>query len=64
VLAIIITIRVRELKVPRSETFQALAPLASVFLSYALSFVCLGIYWSNHHHMPHKGSIYSSRCVG
>jgi uncharacterized membrane protein len=53
VLAIIITIMVLELKVPHGETFNDLAPLLPVFLSYVLSFVYLGIYWNNHHHMLH-----------
>jgi len=53
VLAIIITIMVLELKVPHGETFSDLAPLLPVFLSYVLSFVYLGIYWNNHHHMLH-----------
>ena len=51
VIAILITIMVLELKVPRGETVQALVPLIPVFLSYVLSFVYLGIYWNNHHHM-------------
>jgi uncharacterized membrane protein len=51
VIAILITIMVLELKVPRGASSAALAPLLPVFLSYALSFVFLGIYWSNHHHM-------------
>ncbi len=51
VIAIIITIMVLELKVPRGENFQALASLIPVFLSYVLSFVYVGIYWNNHHHM-------------
>jgi uncharacterized membrane protein len=51
VIAIIITIMVLELKVPRGENFQALAPLIPVFLSYVLSFLYIGIYWNNHHHM-------------
>jgi uncharacterized membrane protein len=51
VIAIIITIMVLELKVPRGENFQALAPLIPVSLSYVLSFVYVGIYWNNHHHM-------------
>ena len=51
VLAIIITIMVLELKVPVEATRDALAPLMPVFLTYALSFVYLGIYWNNHHHM-------------
>jgi len=51
VLAIIITIMVLELKAPHGEDFQALAPLLPVFLSYLLSFIYVGIYWNNHHHM-------------
>ena len=53
VLAIIITIMVLELKVPHGESFEALVPLLPVFLSYVLSFVYVGIYWNNHHHMLH-----------
>jgi TMEM175 potassium channel family protein len=53
VIAIIITIMVLELKVPHGETFQALVSLIPVFLNYVLSFVYLGIYWNNHHHMLH-----------
>ena len=53
VLAIIITIMVLELKVPHGETLESLLPLAPVFLSYVLSFVYVGIYWNNHHHMLH-----------
>ena len=56
VIAIIITIMVLELKVPRGENFQALAPLIPVFLSYVLSFVYVGIYWNNHHHMLHTSN--------
>ena len=51
VIAIIITIMVLELKVPHEATFTALAPLWPVLLSYVLSFVYVGIYWNNHHHM-------------
>jgi uncharacterized membrane protein len=51
VLAIIITIMVLELKVPRGSDFAALRPLLPVFLSYVLSFIYLGIYWNNHHHL-------------
>ncbi|MHB1092040.1 TMEM175 family protein [Thiobacillus sp.] len=51
VLAIIITIMVLELKVPHGEKLDALLPLVPVFLSYVLSFVYIGIYWNNHHHM-------------
>jgi len=53
VLAIIITIMVLELKVPHGESLSALAPLLPAFLSYVLSFVYVGIYWNNHHHMLH-----------
>ena len=53
VLAIIITIMVLELKVPHGAEWQELQPLFPVFLSYALSFVYIGIYWNNHHHMLH-----------
>lgn len=53
VLAIIITIMVLELKVPHDADLAALMPLLPVFLSYVLSFVYLGIYWNNHHHMLH-----------
>jgi uncharacterized membrane protein len=53
VIAIIITIMVLEMKVPHGESLDALLPLVPVFLSYALSFVYVGIYWNNHHHMLH-----------
>ena len=53
VIAIIITIMVLELKVPKGESINALAPLIPIFLSYVLSFVYVGIYWNNHHHMLH-----------
>ena len=53
VIAIIITIMVLEMKVPRGETLDALRPLLPVFLSYVLSFIYVGIYWNNHHHMLH-----------
>jgi uncharacterized membrane protein len=51
VIAIILTIMVLELKVPHGDTFEILKPLLPVFLAYVLSFVYLGIYWNNHHHM-------------
>ena len=51
VIAIIITIMVLELKVPHGADFTALSPLLPVFLSYLLSFVYVGIYWNNHHHL-------------
>jgi uncharacterized membrane protein len=53
VMAIIITIMVLELKVPHGADFSALRPLIPVLLSYVLSFIYLGIYWNNHHHMMH-----------
>ncbi|HEV7632240.1 MAG TPA: TMEM175 family protein [Steroidobacteraceae bacterium] len=53
VIAIIITIMVLELKVPHGESIDELAPLYPVFLSYVLSFLYVGIYWNNHHHMLH-----------
>jgi len=53
VIAIIITIMVLELKVPHGDTLGALLPLIPVLLSYLLSFVYVGIYWNNHHHMLH-----------
>ena len=53
VIAILITIMVLELKVPHGTDGNALRPLVPVFLTYVLSFVFLGIYWNNHHHMLH-----------
>jgi uncharacterized membrane protein len=53
VIAIIITIMVLEMKVPHGESMATLIPVIPVFLSYVLSFVYLGIYWNNHHHMLH-----------
>jgi len=53
VLAIIITIMVLELKVPHGTDLKELEPVLPVFLSYILSFIYVGIYWNNHHHMMH-----------
>jgi len=53
VIAILITIMVLELKVPHGTDWQALRPMLPTFLSYLLSFVFLGIYWNNHHHLLH-----------
>jgi uncharacterized membrane protein len=53
VIAIIITIMVLELQVPRGPDLAALRPMIPVFLSYALSFIFVGIYWNNHHHLLH-----------
>jgi uncharacterized membrane protein len=51
VIAIIMTIMVLELKIPHEATWQALHHLAPVFLSYVISFIMIGIYWNNHHHL-------------
>jgi uncharacterized membrane protein len=56
VIAIIITIMVLEMKVPHGDGLQDLQPLLPVFLSYVLSFVYVGIYWNNHHHMLHAST--------
>jgi len=56
VLAIIITIMVLELKVPHGGSLNELLPLLPVFLSYILSFVYVGIYWNNHHHLLHAST--------
>jgi len=53
VFAIIITIMVLELKVPHGDSLAALQPLLPVFFSYVLSFIYVGIYWNNHHHLLH-----------
>jgi uncharacterized membrane protein len=53
VMAILITIMVLELKIPHGDSLGALAGLLPVFLTYVLSFIYLGIYWNNHHHMLH-----------
>jgi uncharacterized membrane protein len=53
VLAIIITIMVLEIKVPHGDTLASLKPNLPIFLSYVLSFINIGIYWNNHHHMLH-----------
>ncbi len=53
VLAIIITIMVLEMKVPHGDTMEELKKLLPVFISYILSFIYIGIYWNNHHHLMH-----------
>jgi len=63
VIAIIITIMVLEMKVPHGDSLEALWPLWPVFLSYALSFVYVGIYWNNHHHMLHAAGKISGRVL-
>ena len=56
VIAIIITIMVLEMKVPHGDDLRALRPLLPVFLSYVLSFLYVGIYWNNHHHLLHAST--------
>src|SRR5215468_8453479 len=56
VIAIIITIMVLEMKVPHGDRVEDLVPLVPTFLSYVLSFVYVGIYWNNHHHMLHAAT--------
>jgi uncharacterized membrane protein len=65
VIAILITIMVLELRVPEHESadLHALVPLAPVFLAYVLSFVFLGIYWNNHHHMLHACTTINGRAM-
>jgi uncharacterized membrane protein len=63
VIAIIITVMVLELRVPHGADLAALRPLIPVFLSYVLSFVFLGIYWSNHHHLLHAISHVDGRVL-
>jgi uncharacterized membrane protein len=57
VMAIIITIMVLELKVPHGTTLATLTPLWPIFVSYVLSFIFVGIYWNNHHHMLHASRV-------
>src|SRR5215469_1019766 len=57
VIAIIITIMVLEMKVPHGDRVEDLAPVVPTFLSYVLSFVYVGIYWNNHHHMLHASTV-------
>jgi len=56
VVAIIITVMVLELKVPHEPTLEALRPVVPPLLTYALSFIYVGIYWNNHHHMLHAAT--------
>jgi uncharacterized membrane protein len=63
VLAIIITIMVLELKVPHGQDFSALRPLVPLLLSYLLSFVYVGIYWNNHHHLLHAAKRVDGRIM-
>jgi len=63
VLAIIITIMVLELKVPHEPNWHALMELSNVFLSYLMSFVFVGIYWGNHHHLMHTVHHVNSKII-
>jgi uncharacterized membrane protein len=63
VIAIIMTIMVLELRVPHETDLHALRPLLPVFLSYVLSFIFLGIYWNNHHHMLHLAGRVNGRVM-
>src|SRR3989440_10588040 len=63
VIAVIITIMVLELKAPHGTGLPALAPLAPALLTYVLSFVFVGIYWNNHHHMLHAAQHIDGRVL-
>ena len=63
VIAILMTIMVLELKVPHGTDWGAVRPLVPVFLTYVLSFIFLGIYWTNHHHMIHATSRINGRIL-
>ena len=63
VIAIIITIMVLELKVPHEPTVAALLELAPIFFCYLLSFVFVGIYWNNHHHIMHMAHTVNGRIL-
>ena len=63
VIAIIITIMVLELRPPHAATIESLRPLLPVLGSYVMSFIFLGIYWSNHHHLLHAAQHVDGRCL-
>lgn len=63
VIAVIITIMVLEMKVPHGDSIEALTPALPIFLSYVLSFIYVGIYWNNHHHMLHATSKVTGRIL-
>jgi len=63
VIAILITIMVLELKVPHGDGWEALRPMAHAFSTYVISFIYLGIYWNNHHHMLHAADRINGRIL-
>jgi uncharacterized membrane protein len=63
VIAILITIMVLELKIPHGTSWEAIKPLLPVLVSYILSFIMLGIYWGNHHHLLHTITHINSRII-
>src|SRR4051812_36266337 len=63
VIAIIITIMVLELRVPHGASFTDLLPLFNVFICYILSFIFIGIYWGNHHHLLHTVHHVNSKII-
>ena len=63
VLAIIMTIMVLEMKAPHGDSLASIKPLMPVFISYVLSFVYIGIYWNNHHHMLHAAKHVNGRSL-
>src|SRR4051812_32446142 len=63
VIAIIITIMVLELKIPHGTDWEAIRPMFPVFVSYILSFIIIGIYWGNHHHLLHTVGHVNSRMM-
>lgn len=63
VIAVIITIMVLELRAPHAKTLDALLPLRPLFVSYVLSFIYIGIYWNNHHHLMHASQRVNGRVL-
>jgi len=63
VLAVIITIMVLEMKVPHGESLETLLPIIPIFLNYVLSFIYVGIYWNNHHHLMHATQIVNGKIL-
>ncbi|MGZ6523146.1 MAG: TMEM175 family protein, partial [Bacteroidia bacterium] len=63
VIAIIITIMVLELKIPHSTNWEDIKPLFPTFISYVISFIMIGIYWGNHHHLLHTVNHVNSKMI-